>query len=309
MGETHSPPPLDPREGSGYRVSYRSGRVKKYTFWDVRKYQEVLKLRKQGFTLTKISSVTGVPVSTVSRWCRGDKPWDARFRLYFKPKPVEYKAVAYLLGVLDSDGYLTYDRANREYYIGLDTGCDEVIFVDRVRKIIKYLIGRETREYQVKACGRMIRYRIGSRGLYEYFSKLKGSMRARREVIERNQYTMRMYVLGFVDGDGSLQKRKIRIQSTDKRLIRYLLRLLNSLGFNIEKRSIKRQAQKGGVKVIRGKEFRCRRDVYYVDVSEHRFRELVGLTIKVVKRWRVPRSSPNFFLFFIIKIGRLAGFW
>lgn len=262
-------------------MTYRRGRVKRYAFWSAEKYEEAIRLRREGMTLTDISRSIGVPVSTLSRWCRGGKPWDSKLRLYFKPKPEEYRALSYLLGLLDSDAYLTYDKANRNYYIGLDTAVDEEMLIERLRKVLKYLLKRENKWHTINSTGKMLRYVIGSRGLYEYLKNL--TREEKRRIIEMNRYTMRMYVLGFVDGDGNRQKKSVRIVNSSREKIEYIVSLLRELGISIDESRIGVQRQKGKKIIIRGKMYIGRKDLCYVLVPLSEFKRKIGLSIKLAK--------------------------
>ena len=117
-----------------------------------------------------------------------------------------------------------------------------------LKKVLRYLLGRERSEFRViNAAGRRIRYQVTSRGLYEYLERLMKSREMKSRVVERSIYTMRMYVLGFAYGDGSVFKRTLRISNTDLENMKYIInnrisRILNKLG--IDSRAERTQVSK-----------------------------------------------------------------
>ena len=111
------------------------------------------------------------------------------------------------------------------------------------------------------------------------------SRELKSRVVERSVYTMRMYVLGFADGDGSVIKRVLRISNTNLENLKYIVKLLKFLGVNIEPSDIKVSRVKGQRKVIRGKVFTVKKDIYYINIPLEIFTRRVGLSIKVLKKF------------------------
>jgi len=61
----------------------------------------------------KASKLLGIPRSTPINWKHGQKPWQAKW----KPKPT--KELAYIIGVLMGDAYITKYVKNSKYDIRL----------------------------------------------------------------------------------------------------------------------------------------------------------------------------------------------
>ena len=155
---------------------------------------------------------------------------------------------------MDSDGSIIYNRANKSHYIVLDTSKDEWIFIERVKKILYFLLGRERKELVIdNKGGRRLRYQITSRGLYEYLYHLRNDPIQKRKVIEHNIWAIRMYLLGFTDGDGSKIKKRIRISNSNLETIKYIVKLLSKIGINLSEREIKVQKRSKKYIIIRGR--------------------------------------------------------
>jgi intein-encoded DNA endonuclease-like protein len=208
-------------------------------------YEKAKSLHRKGFNLSEVSRILGIKQSTVEYWIgRGGKP-GRELEPKIKVDKTKVKEIAYLAGVVHSDGWLT--RYKRTYYITLQTTDED--FALEFKRAIKAVTGRDVKIYRKKRRWHIrngvvfidkktpLVVQICSRELYEILSNPE-------EFIAKSPED---YIRGFADGDGTIFRdndkySRIRLYNKNLERLERIRELLSKIGIDSHIRAINKGA-------------------------------------------------------------------
>ncbi len=254
----------------------------KYTEEDYKKAMELLR----HIGTRKASKILGIPRSTLINWRRGQKPWQAKWT----PKPT--KELAYILGTLMGDAYLTRFKPNYQYDIRL--AAKDRDFVDEFNRCLAVVLGRKPNKIIYDKRRGLWVARYGSKAFYQWFVSL--DMDSLKRYVEHDEENVVFFLRGLFDSDGSITVNKerslykVKFSNTNLKLLHYVKMLLRNY-FGIEALGPKIEKLRGGVSVKRsGEVITRRRDLYKIEiVGKHNvstYLENIGFTIWRKQRYR-----------------------
>jgi intein-encoded DNA endonuclease-like protein len=243
----------------------------------VRANERAKELRADGMSYNKIAETllreTGFKTSKgqISEWLREiHSPLGSAN--YFSPEPSP--ELAYVIGVELGDGSITrkgYNRRIRLSAIDLD-------FVMEFDRCLSKILG--TRTHTPWFDKRRGDFSIEARSvlLYEFLNR---DWKRFKLFIKHCPDCMGRFLRGFFDSEGSITGRKLTCWNSNLPLLRYVRRLLSSLGIGTTGPHLQKEA--GSEISNRGRTYLRRRDCYEVYVrttSLSEFNRLVGFAIK-----------------------------
>jgi intein-encoded DNA endonuclease-like protein len=195
----------------------------------IKAYNDVLKLRKRGLSLTKIRKEDLPKIwsldrhTTISRWLRGvSSPYNGR-RIPSLELLKPSEDLAYVIGVRLGDGY-TYEKSYC-YIIGLRAKDKE--FVEEFGRCLGNVLGREPIRPWKDAAGRYIA-EAASKTLYELLKKPVDLKRIRKYV-EHCPKCAAAFLRGLFDSEGCVSKAGyIYLYNTNYEVLVYAQKLLRN---------------------------------------------------------------------------------
>jgi intein-encoded DNA endonuclease-like protein len=161
-------------------------------------------LRSKGYGPCQVARILGISYGTVEYWfLKGGIPnRDKEPRV--KVDKAKRKEIAYLAGVIDSDGWISYDPSKRCYQIALQT--TDLDFAEEFSKAITTVTGEEPKILKLKKRshiynGRIFRSRKPAVEVYFYSRELCEVLKQPDEYVET---CPEEYIRGFADGDGTI---------------------------------------------------------------------------------------------------------
>ena len=194
-------------------------------------YEEAMRLLQQGLSPYKVAKMLGIPESTVYMWKKGGISPAARW----KPRPT--KELAYVLGALAGDGCVTAVTVRgegriryriilrvKDYEFAYEfSKCMATILNKPIIKRPKIVQGLWDVTYDHKA-------------FYMWYKSIYGKYDRLREYVERDGETVRAFLRGIFNAEGSYYRHRrphrrgyeerITLTNTDLTLIRYVQHLL-----------------------------------------------------------------------------------
>ena len=263
----------------------------------IKLFDEVVGLRRRGLTYREVINWVwrrhGIRLSKshISYWSRGlHSPLNGRYIPsieFLKPS----EELAYVIGVKLGDGYTTKERRVVKSYNDVRIGLkvkDKEFAVDFARCLAKVL-GRQPIKPRTRY-GKSKRYvvEVRSQTLYQLLKKPVDLDRL-RQYIEHSEDCMAAFLRGFVDSEGSVDKKgQILIYNTDRVLLTYVKDLLeHRLGVVATGPWTGTRQGKVFHDPITAKPYVTKRDCYYLYVladSNMRFHKTVGFTIRLKRR-------------------------
>jgi intein-encoded DNA endonuclease-like protein len=251
----------------------------------IKAYNDVLKLRKRGLTLTEIREKIRrkygiwIDTSTISRWLRGVcTPYNGR-RIpsleFLKPS----EDLANVIGVVLGDGY-AYE-ASYGHIIGLK--AKDKGFVEDFGRRLGNVLGRKAIRPRKDIAGRYIA-EAASKTLYELLRKPVDLKRIRRYV-EHCPKCAAAFLRGLFDSEGCVsEKGYILLINTDYEVLVYAQKLLWRY-FGIEATGPWPHKQKGTTMhdPRTGKQYKTKMDCYYIYIGTEslpNFYLYIGFTIE-----------------------------
>ena len=241
-------------------------------------FQKVRSLHEQGLNQSDIGRILRIPRGTVQGWVvRGYKPGN-EYATKTKIDRTKTREIAYLAGVVASDGSMGHYRA--EWRISLQTTDED--FASEFQKTIKTITGKhayvQRKRRRSHICdGVLFRdkkapiiAKIASKELYEVLNNTE-------EYINRNPEA---YIRGFADGDGSISKER---RNYSKECVYYRIGLYNSDLKKLGK--IKTLLHKIGIQSrLRPHNAGHKRQMYRLEIGKmndvRKFMEKIGFSIK-----------------------------
>ena len=229
-------------------------------------YLEAMKLLQNGLSLYKTAKTLNIPVATLYYWWRkGVKPPAA----WWEPRPS--KELAYVLGVLEGDGWVHEKR--RAYLILLKVKDYE--FAHEFSKCLATVLNKPMKEPRYYRGYWLVEY--SSKAFYYWYKTLRANLNNFRNYVEHNKETVSAFLRGIFDSDGGQHYNKtydiysIRLYNTDLALLRYVQYLLSRYF------SIPSHLYLGG-QACNNRKPRYKIEIYRRPLVE-RFLEMVGFTI------------------------------
>jgi len=194
---------------------------REYSYDDWKKAMELL---EKGYGLTEMCRILGWPEtkkSTLYHWKHGKhKPPLAKW--VAKPS----KELAYAMGVLQGDGCISKNEPKHKYEIML--GVTDPEFVETFSRAMSRLLNVNyyTPRWDEKEKVWWVEYY--SKAFYEWYEKTgKQGLEGFKEYIEHDTETVKYYLRGLYDSDGSnTGNKQIRLTNSNKELLEYVQYLL-----------------------------------------------------------------------------------
>jgi intein-encoded DNA endonuclease-like protein len=248
-------------------------------------YNDVLKLRKRGLSITKIRKEihrrygVWIALSTINDWLRGvHSPYNGRYiPLPELLKPSE--GLGYVIGVRLGDGYTR--EKNHDYIIGLKAKDKE--FVEEFGRRLGNVLGRRPIRPRFRKDTGVYFAEASSKTLYELLRKPVDLKRIRKYVEHCKKCTA-TFLRGLFDSEGYVSKEGyIYLHNTNYEVLVYAQRLLRRFG--IESTGPWPHVQKGTTihDHRAGKQYKTNEDCYYIYIpteSLPKFYRYVGFTIR-----------------------------
>lgn len=247
----------------------------------IKLYDEVHRLRRQGLSYNRIIEEVekehGVRLSKshVYEWLRGIYNPRNKVKITLEEiRPSE--DLAWLIGVIVGDG----STWNKNYNYVLILECKDLEFAMKFARCLEAVAECKTcfmiRNGYYRVCGY-------SKTLYNLLKKPL-DLEKLKYYIEYNEETIRAFLRGFFDSEGSVDKRGyIYIFNTDLKLLLYIKELLTRLGIQTTRPHLSVKKGTTFYDKKRKKTYYYYKDVYklYIRVnSRRRFAELIGSTIQ-----------------------------
>jgi intein-encoded DNA endonuclease-like protein len=252
----------------------------------IKMYNDVLKLRKRGLSITKIRKEihrkygVWIALSTINDWLRGvHSPYNGRYiPLPELLKPSE--DLGYVIGVRLGDGYTR--EKNHDYIIGLKANDKE--FVEEFGRRLGNVLGRRPIRPRFRKDIRGYFAEASSKTLYELLRKPVDLKRIRKYVEHCKKCTA-AFLRGLFDSEGYVSKEGyIYLHNTNYEVLVYAQKLLRKR-FGIESTGPWPHVQKGTTihDHRTGKLYKTNEDCYYIYIPTEsllNFYRYVGFTIR-----------------------------
>lgn len=221
------------------------GIKREYTIDEYEKAMELLK----HMGVKRVSKIMGIPKSTLINWKKGCKPW----HLKWKPEPSN--ELAYVLGVLYGDAYLTKYDKSYHYEIRLRVKDKELInnFNEAMSKVLNKSLFKP---YYDKSRGIWI-LRFWSKAFYTWY--ITQTIEKLKKYIEQSRDTVRLFLRGLYDSEGTHYRYlknyiryRINLSNSNVKLLLYTKQLLRQY-FGITATGPYLDVSKGSVMIINGK--------------------------------------------------------
>ena len=241
-------------------------------------YTEAMELLKHMGT-RKASKLLGIPRSTLINWKHGQKPWQAKWT----PKPT--KELAYIIGVLMGDAYITQYIKNYQYDIRL--AAKDRDFVELFNRYLAFVLGRNIHKIYFDRKRELWVVKYGSRAFYCWIRNL--DFTSLKDYVEFNRKTVAFFLRGVFDSEGSVIRSgkakiyKIKLTNTDLNLLEYVKHLLNKyFGIKVNGPYLERKAGQTSYKKD-GEVIRRSKDTYRIEISGidnvNKFIQEIGFSI------------------------------
>lgn len=267
----------------------------------LRSYEEVLRLRRQGLSYSKIIEeiyrLSGVRLyhAIISHWVRGrHQPLGRVNEFDASPSPT----LAYIIGARFGDAY--FYKHCRAHVFSL--GVVDYEFAARTGRSLADLLGRRT-PYKPRWDKRNQRWRVRACSvlLYEFLQRPVGKLKFH---IEHCRDCVAAFLKGIFDSEGSIKGRTLTVYNTNIRLLLYVQDLLQRY-FRVKTTGPHGDKREGRrfYNPRRGKIYRRKKQCYdlYIRVNGlSRFHKHIGFTIRrkqqrlveAIQKW--PPSPSNF---------------
>ncbi len=137
-------------------------------------------------------------IGRFSKWIEKNHPYnDEYYKIFYDPTKWPY--IAYLYGVIITDGTIFYNITYKRYAIRI---MGEKIFLERVNNMIYKLLGRRYSIFKDKLGNRFI-IEITRKTLCQIMKLGLQSIEPLMNIIGYNETTKKGFILGIVDGDGT----------------------------------------------------------------------------------------------------------
>jgi len=183
-------------------------------------YQQAIKLLSIGLGITTVSRKLGIPKSTLHYWRHKlNRPPTIRW----VPKPTP--ELAYVLGVLQGDGYI---RKKRYWHYNIELQTKDIEFAEEFSKAIAKVLDKKFKKPKLE-------YRKTKSNLYRvcYYSKAfyiwykNQTLKTLKKYIEHNKECVKMFLRGIYDSEGSNYKcMYIKLVNSNLELLKYIKYLL-----------------------------------------------------------------------------------
>jgi intein-encoded DNA endonuclease-like protein len=191
--------------------------------------------------------------------------------------------LAYVIGVVCGDGYVSITRYAREGYkqVIIRLRAKDKEFVEEFAIRIGRVLNRSPPKPKVERSTGYYYIKVESKTLYELLKK-PVDLEKLRKYIEHCDKCSAAFLRGFFDAEGSITEAgSIYAGNSDYRLLEYVQSLLGRFGIVATGPNL--LFQRGSIICIRGKQYIRRHDVYYIYVKRScnmRFYKYIGFTIR-----------------------------
>jgi len=181
---------------------------------------ELERLLHEGYSVRDIAKLCNADISTIYKWLKKYGISLHEVKLKLNPS----KELAYVLGVLKSDGFVYVDEKSHTHLIGLKT--KDECFAKEFQKCLE-AIGLKTKFYIVDNRYYLVEAR--SKIFVDFYKSL--DYQKIRSLIKGYEY---YFLRGFYEGDGSFQRarRQIIFLNTDIELLKFIRDILLELGYH-----------------------------------------------------------------------------
>ena len=253
-------------------------------------YDDVIELRKQGFKISEVQKILyekygrQLSIYTIYDWVNGKhNPLGNVNKFDGKPSP----ELAYIIGVMLSDGYLYFYDKNNDYFLRLAVIDRE--FAEKFAECLTKVLGRK-RPYKPSFDRKRKRWVVMGCSVL-LFRFLNRTLKELKTIIEYDEKCVSAFLQALFDGEGSIiikiegrrRKRQLYLYNTDKKLLVYIQYLLKRY-FNIDSSGPHLVRKKGNIMHFpNGRIGKTNKDVYYLYVRTKSFLSFyrhVGFSIK-----------------------------
>jgi len=252
---------------------------REYSYDDWKKAMDLHNKYKLGYR--KISRVLNISENTVNNWLyKGVVPPSAKW----KAEPS--KELAYVIGVVQGDGSVSKVKPKNihgyEYVIQLATIDKE--FAETFSRAMSRLLGVNYHKLWWDEKEKEWRVVYKSKAFYTWYKKSeKQGLQGFKKYIEHDIETVRYYLKGLYDSEGSNYRNKyIYLYNSKKELLKYVQYLLRKY-FDVVATGPYLKEDGGNTKVINGVEARYNDDYYSMQIGRKQcvqeFLREIGFTI------------------------------
>jgi len=254
---------------------FMSRKQREYSYDDWKKAMDLHNKYKLG--PTKISRILGISEDTIRGWLyHGMIPPAAKW----KAEPS--KELAYIIGTIQGDGSVTKNETNHEYIIQL--GVIDKEFAITYSKAISKLLNKKYHKPRWNKKWKKYWVRYNSKAFFIWYKKTeKQGLEGFKEYIEYNKNTVRYYLRGLFDSDGSNSgNKRIYLLNSKERLLKYVQYLLKKY-FDVKATGPYLKKKAGATVIIKGIERNINYNHYMIEISRkkhvQKFLEEIGFSI------------------------------
>jgi len=252
-------------------------KYREYSYDDWKKAMDLHNKYKLGWR--RVSRILGISQYTVRNW------------LYYSeiPPTAKWKAepskeLAYAIGVVQGDACVSKPKNKLGYEYRIQLAVIDPEFAITFSRAMSRLLNKKYIEPRWDEKEKKWQVEYYSKAFYEWYKKCKEkSLEEFKRYIEHDTETVKYYLRGLFDGEGSNNRNKqIQLFNSKERLLKYVQYLLKKY-FDVIATGPYLQKKAGTKTVINGVETALNQDYYKIVISRkqhvRRFLEEIGFSI------------------------------
>jgi len=268
---------------------------RKYREYSYDDWKKAMELLEKGYGLAETCRILGwseTKKSTLYRWKHGIIPPSAKW----KAEPSN--ELAYAIGTIHGDGSVCKFKKKFWYEYVIQLAVIDKEFAETFSRAMSRLLGINYHKPRWNEKEKEWRVVYQSKAFYKWYKRCKEQgLQGFKEYIEYNIETVRYYLKGLFDSDGSNKRNKrIFLYNSNKELLEYIQHLLKKY-FDVKATGPYLVYKAGDTITINGVKIHYNDDYYHISINkrEHvqKFLEEIGFSI-IRKQLRLKKYERVF---------------